>query len=370
MKLDWKAVLGITVSVFLLWLVFRGEDPAAILSDVRSADPWLLAAAALTVTLTYPIRALRWKVLLEPVEPGTSFHPRFAAVNIGFMANNLLPARVGEFARAYALSRLTPASASGAFGTLVVERFLDAMVILVLTGLVLVSPGFPRDAAGAEGTLGLALRAGAIGVAILILGLLVLLIWPRRFVRAAEVVAARLPGSASRLVVDALEAFLEGLGVLQSPRLLAKAVAWTTFLWLWNSFGFWLAFQAFDIQEGFVAAVFVNSAVALFVAVPSAPGFFGTWHLAARVALADVYGVPVAQALSYAVGFHLAGFFPVTGLGLYYAWRLGLSLKDVGAAEVRVEEAVEAAHPEAVGLHGVGPEPQEGVAGTEGQDTP
>lgn len=367
MKLDWKAVLGILVSVVLLWFVFRGEDPAAILADIRSADPWLLLAAVVIVTMTYPIRALRWKVLLEPVQPGTGFEPRFAAVNIGFMANNLLPARVGEFARAYALSRLTPATASGAFGTLVVERFLDAMAILLLTGLVLLSPSFPRDAAGEGSTLALALRAGAVGVAILFLGLVVLLIWPRRVVRVAERFARLLPANLARLVVDSLEAFLEGLGVLQSPRLLAQAVAWSLFLWLWNSFGFWVAFLAFGIEEGFVAAVFVQSAVALFVAIPSAPGFFGTWHLAARVGLSDVYGVPASQALSYAVGFHLGGFFPVTLLGLFYAWRLGLSLREVSSAETRVEEAVEAAHPETLDVLGrsSGPGPPDGATRSE-----
>lgn len=349
MRLDWKAVLGIAISAFLLWWIFRGEDLGAIREGLGTADPWLLAAATLVVTLTYPIRALRWAVLLEPVRPGIGFRPRFASVCIGFMANNLLPARVGEFARAYALSRVSPVSASGSFGTLVVERFLDAIVVLVLVLVVLASPGFPRDLATAGGTLGLALRAGAVGIAVLVAALLLLLFWPRPVVRTVERVAARLPGNLGRLLVDALHAFLEGLGVLQSPRLLVKAVLWTAFLWLVNSFGFWVAFRAFDIQEGFVAAIFIQSIVGLFVAIPSAPGFFGTWHLAARVGLSDVYGVPVSQALSYAVGFHLAGFFPITFMGLYYAGRLGFSMGEVGRAETRVEAAVEAAHPEVGG---------------------
>jgi uncharacterized protein (TIRG00374 family) len=344
MKLDWKAVLGIAVSLFFLWFVFRGEDPAAIMADLRRANPWWMLLAVVLVTMTYPIRALRWKVLLEPVQPGTRFGHRFAAVNIGFMANNLLPARVGEFARAYALSRVTPATASGAFGTLVVERFLDAMIILSLTVFALMSPGFPREAVG-DGPVGLALKVGAVGAAILMVGLIVLLIWPRPVVRLVSRFATKLPADMSRLIVDALEAFLEGLGVLQNPRLLVKALLWTLFLWLWNSVAFWVAFKAFAIDLGFVAAIFVQSAVALFVAIPSAPGFFGTWHLAARVALSDIYGVPVGQALSFAVGFHLAGFFPVTFLGLYYVGKLGFSFKEVTSAEIRVEEAVEQAHP-------------------------
>lgn len=344
MKLDWKAWLGLGVSVFLLWWIFRGEDPVAIARDIRSANPWLLLAATFIVTMTYPIRALRWKVLLEPVQPGIPFRPRFASVCIGFMANNLLPARVGEFARAYALSRVSPATASGAFATLVVERFLDAVVVLLLMLLVLASPDFPRHAATGGDTLGIALRAGAVGVGVLIAGLMVLMIWPRPVAALVARVGARLPGDMGRLLVDAVDAFFDGLGVLQSPRLLIKAVLWTAFLWLFNSLGFLVAFRAFGIHEGFIAAIFVQSVVGLFVAIPSAPGFFGTWHLAARVGLSDVYGVPVNHALSYAVGFHLAGFFPITFMGLYYAARMGVSMKEVGRAEARVEAAVEQAH--------------------------
>jgi hypothetical protein len=98
---------------------------------------------------------------------------------------------------------------------------------------------------------------------------------------------------------------------------------------------------AFDIHTGFISAIFTEALVGIGVAVPAAPGFFGTFHFAANVALSDVYGVPEAQSLAFAFGYHFGGWVPITAIGLWYAWKLGLSLGEVGSAEERVERAVE-----------------------------
>ncbi|MCJ7629163.1 MAG: hypothetical protein MUO50_12350, partial [Longimicrobiales bacterium] len=92
-------------------------------------------------------------------------------------------------------------------------------------------------------------------------------------------------------------------------------------------------------------ALFVNATVALAVAAPAAPGFIGTFQLGVTTGL-GVYGVPEAAATALSFGFHLAGFIPVTLIGLFFAWKLGLSFGEVGKSEIRVEEAVEGAHPE------------------------
>lgn len=346
MKLDWRAVLGLAITVLLLWWLFRGEDPAQILGAIARADLGLLLAAIVVTTSGFLVRAFRWKVLLHPLRPDTGLRARFAAVNIGFMANNLLPARVGEFARAYALSRMEPVSVSGAFGSLVVERFLDAVTLIALLIAVLVSPGFPQGATILGQPVTLALRGVVFVLAVGLAGMVVLLVWPRRVVRLAERVLRRLPEPISRRLVDTLEAFLDGLGSLQDIRLLVLGLGWTLAFWMWNAFSFWLGFKAFGIHESFVAAVFVQCVVALFVAIPSSPGFFGVFHAGAVVGLSEVYGVGQALTLSFAVGYHLGGFIPVTVIGLYYAGRIGLSLGEMRQSEERVEAAVEAAHPE------------------------
>ena len=115
--------------------------------------------------------------------------------------------------------------------------------------------------------------------------------------------------------------------------LLSKAVVWSYAFWLWHGFSFWLGFKAFGIDLGFAAAVFTEAVVGFAVAIPAAPGFFGTFQLGADLALSGVYGVAEPSALAFAFGYHLGGFFPITIIGLYYAWSIGFSVKDIRGSE-------------------------------------
>ncbi len=347
MRLDWKAVVGILITVGSLWWVLHGVDFAAVWAVVKDARWGYLLAAVAVATSGFLWRALRWKVLLAPVKRDTTLRSRFAAVNIGFMANNVLPARVGEFARAYALSRLEPVSVSAAFGSLVVERFLDGVVLMAFLLLAASAPSFPAGASVRSGPMGEALQGFAVVLVVGVAALFFMLRWPGTFIRLVERVVARLPGDFARPLVDALEAFLESLEILRRPGLLFLGFAWTVGFWAFNATSFWLGMEAFAIHKDYVASVFVEAVVAFGVAVPSAPGFFGTFHAAADWALNGVYGVEAPRALAFAFGYHLGGFIPVTVIGLWYAWRMGLSLKDVELSESRVEKAVERTHPEA-----------------------
>ena len=344
MKLDWRAFLGFGITALLLWWVLKDVELAVVWAEIRHANFFLLALAVSIATGTFFLRALRWKVLLAPIHPGTSLRSRWAAVNIGFMANNLLPARAGEFARAYAMSRLEPVSVSGAFASLVVERFLDGFAIVLFMFLAMAAPGFPSELTAQGTSLGGIIHSVMVILGFLLVGMVLMLLFPRPLVRLAESVARFLPQKLSRTLVDALEAFLDGLKVFQSPRLLFLAVAWSLATWAWQCLAFWVGFRAFGIHVGYDTALFVNAIVGFAVGVPAAPGFFGTFHAGARMGL-GVYGIPAAPTLAFAFGFHLGGFFPVTFIGLYYAWKLGLSLKEVEASEALVDEAVEEAHP-------------------------
>ena len=217
LKLDAKAILGAAVTVFLLWYIQRGVPFADVWANIKGAHWGLLVAAVAVATVGFLIRALRWHVLLRPVLPTSSLRNRFAAVNIGFMANNLLPARIGEFARAYALSRVEPVRMSAALGSLVVERLLDALVLLGLLLAATASPVFPTAAVFGGGLPANVVGAVAVAVPALMVVLLALIVFPAKSVRLAERVATRLPAGYDRPVVAALEAFLGSLGRVSEP---------------------------------------------------------------------------------------------------------------------------------------------------------
>lgn len=339
--LDWKVVVGVAISVAALFWAFHDVDLGVVARHVREADPGWFAASVFMATALFYIRAVRWHWLLEPIQPGIPYRPRLAATCIGFMANNLLPARLGEFVRAYALGRITNVPVSAAFGSLVVERLLDGLTVVTFFFLAMAAPSFPSGVGG--GDIALAARVMLVLVAFGTVVLVAIVLRPETSIRVGRSVAGRvLPESFRRPVVDALEALVHGFSVLRSPRLLFISLAWSAILWLAGALAFWLGFRAFHIDAPFVAAVFLQSLVALGVSLPSAPGFFGLFEGFARLGLVQVWGIEASRAVGFAVGFHIGGFVPITLIGLWYAWRVGLSGREVLASEEAVEREVEA----------------------------
>jgi glycosyltransferase 2 family protein len=340
MLLDWKALLGIAISAVLLYVTFRRMDLAEVWMNLRGVNVPLFLLSAVAATSVFWIRAWRWRGILEPVAT-VPFRSRFAAVTIGFMGNNLLPARIGEFLRAYSLSRMEPVPIVASFASLVIERLFDGVVVIALLFIAMSLPDFPSVAVGAGSAYAGYARAAAVMVGIVIALLLGLVFMPERAVALVERIVVIFPRSFRRPIVDACRAFLTGVAILRSPLLLIRASGWSVVLWLVNALGFWIAFHAFGLDLPFTAALFFQSAIALAVSVPSGPAFVGVYHGAAVFVLANMWGASTAAAGAFAVGFHLAGFFPVTFMGLYFAWRMGLSFGEVRASEEVVEDAVE-----------------------------
>ena len=336
-----RTVVGVAATVFFLWLALRGVHWTEVLRHLRGANYLLLGAAILLTTFGIHVRALRWKSLLAPVDPDTSFHSRMAGAAVGFGANNVLPARMGEFARVLVTARLAKLPLSAVFATLVMERVLDGLACVGLLFGVMALPSFPAGELG-----GMDVRRSAQLIAAMMAGVgalaLGMALFPRHAAAAVQWIADRLlPTAFRRPLVDAMRAFLGGLGVLRNPRLLAVSLGWVVFQWLYLGLSYYLALLAFGIDEpGYAGALFLQSVVTVAVSIPSAPGFFGTFEWAATKGL-GLWGVEQARAVSFAIGFHLGGFLSVTLLGAWYAWRLDLSWRDLVSREDRVEDAVE-----------------------------
>ena len=245
------------------------------------------------------------------------------------MVNNVAPARAGEFARAFAISRAEPrVKFTAAFASLAVDRLFDGVVVLGLMILATLDPAFPRDNAMAA-TLATSMKGAAIflGAVLAVLGALTYT--PAQLFAIFDRVGRIAPPVAAKLR-PLLEGFASGLGVLRSPRLLLEVFFWTVVHWLCNAFAFWCGFKALGIVAPLTAALLLQGLIAIGVAVPSSPGFFGVFEYFAKQGL-GMYGVPDAQAVSFGFGFHFLSYIPITLMGAWYLSRLNLHLKDFSA---------------------------------------
>src|SRR4051812_8065800 len=187
MKLGWKGALGIVLSVRFLYFAFRHVQWADAWRAARQANYWLLLLSIIAATGMFPLRARRWRTLLDPVAPKLPFGPLWRATAIGMMVNNVLPARAGELARAYVLSREVPAVPfSTGLASLVVDRVFDAIVVLLLLVASMFMPGFPEGATvGGTPVAHFALVFAGIA-AVALVGLYALVFFPAALIRIFE----------------------------------------------------------------------------------------------------------------------------------------------------------------------------------------
>ena len=328
MRLDWKSALGIVLSAVLLVWTLKDESPAEIWRVISESNVPLLLLSVVMATCIFPLRAIRWRIILQPTAPNVPFGPLWRSVAIGMMVNNVYPARLGEIARAYALTRETErVRLTASIASLAVDRVFDALALMLLLVSAMWSPAFPSDVTIG----GQPVQRGAAIFAAAALGLFVILylivFFPQRLVRMFGAAAGRISPKLATRGSEIIRTFSEGLGVLRSPKRFVAVFFWAVVHWLVNGVAFWLAFKAVGINVPFSAANFLQGIIAIGVALPSSPGFFGFFEAAAVVGL-NVYGVPRGQAISWAIGFHILSFIPITLFGFYYFARLGLHFKD------------------------------------------
>jgi uncharacterized protein (TIRG00374 family) len=298
-----------------------------VVAYARGADPRLLLLAVLLATSTFPLRTIRWRLILRDAEGrALPWLPLWHATAIGFMANNLLPARAGEVARAYVAQRQLPVRFTTALGSVGVERVFDALVMLAFMAVAIAAPSFPSNTVVQGRSLsGLAGAGAVLFGAILIVALLVVHRPAPWLALLGRVTHRFLPERIANRLTHWAEGVVDGLGVLKSPTRFAGVVVWSLVLWGTNAAAFAVCFRAFGLAVPLEAALLLQGIIGFGVAVPSTPGFVGVFEAATRVTLA-VYAVEPSRAVSYALTYHLTTFLPITLLGLWSLSRLHLRL--------------------------------------------
>lgn len=324
-----RVAAGVALTLLFLWLALRNVDGAAVWDALRHARYAFLIPAGLSSLLGYAVRTVRWGEILRPTKR-VRFTRLFPVLMVGFATNNLVPARVGEFARAYVLGVREQISRSLALATIVVERVCDGLTLLVLMTLALVLFPLPVD----DPKLRMVeLSATAIfGLATLVLA--GLLLFPARFIAVARTVLRPMPRGLATRIETLLESFVRGLGALRSPRQLARIAGLSLLVWMLEggSYAFMLLAFPFGLSTTarVAAAIFLLVFVNLGIMIPAAPGYIGTYQFFATLAL-GAFGVAPALAFGLAIVSHALQYVLVTSIGLLAFWHLGLTPGRIGA---------------------------------------
>jgi glycosyltransferase 2 family protein len=329
------AVLALAAGLVALFL--RNVDVWGVAEAIASAQPVWLALSLSTMCASLAIRALRWRYLLAPLGH-TTFGNSFRATAVGFAASSVLPARAGEVIRPYFLARSEGKSATGAFATIVLERLLDMITVLVLLGVYVLAFD---DASRAVNPRGMALVTWTgLGAAVLALGALAVLFLlagnPARLGKAIQRLSEVIPSSLAGVVARIAEKFAIGLGAIRRPGRLIGALVWSFPLWLTIDVGIWAVSRAFGLNVPFTGSFLVVPLLVLGVAVPT-PGAVGGFHEAFRLGVTAFYGVPNDEAVGAAIVMHLFSIGPALLLGLYFAAQAGLSVAGLRQMAERAE---------------------------------
>ncbi len=320
-----QVLFSFLVSGVCLYLAFKNVDWSETWLALKAANYlYILGTVAVTIGSIW-IRAYRWKFMLDPVKkiPASGL---FSSTMIGFMANNVLPARLGEFVRAYAVGRQFQLSKSAAFATIVIERAFDLVTLVLCLGVVLLLVQLNPKIQF--------MGAFAIVVCILMFGVLVFFRQRRDVVsRIADGLMKRLPEGARGRGSKFVHSFIDGLEVLARGQHLLAILVLSLVMWASVALSMELTIRAFSLEVPYYASLVLLVVVSLGLMIPSGPGFAGTFEAATIWALMRFDGVTNDQAASYAIMFHATQFFPITALGLYYLWRSKLSLNAASQSE-------------------------------------
>ncbi len=334
MRKRWRFWLGVLISAALVALILRKQNLPEVWHALRSAQYFWLLPGIAVYFLGVWARTWRWHYMLRPLKV-ISLRRLFPLVCIGYMGNNIYPARAGELLRSYVLKKRTGIAISASLATVVVERLFDGLTMLLFVFVTLPIAG-----------LGSRYNTFVILFSLLFIGaLIVFLLLAVRPERAQAIygwlIERLLPDRLQERVREPLDLFLEGLHSLRSGRDVFMIFVTSVVVWLFETGKYWFVMHAFPFHVDFYVLMLMNGVVNLFTTLPAAPGYIGTFD-APGIEILENFGVAGNVATAYTAVLHVALWLPITALGAFYMWREHLSWEQV-RADVETEPSVEEA---------------------------
>lgn len=319
-KRDFGLLVGLVTSTILIILVLRRVKLIDVVSAVRRADYACLALSLLALLLSYLLRALRWQYILWTIKR-VRFSGAFRVYIISCMANNILPARMGELVRAFLTGKIESISSSACLGAVAVERIFDVLTLLfLLLGCGLLTSELSTVGPAIWYVVGLAVG--------LVLGAYILACWGACLLDWVRRIVGRFSNPLAEQIFGLGQSFISGLQTVRDLERFSIVLGTSIAVWLTVILEVRFALLAFDIQISWLATAFVLSIAGLGIILPSSPGNVGTVEFFYVGALA-IFQVNASSALSYALTLHTLDWTVITALGLIFLWQSGLSLRQM-----------------------------------------
>ncbi|MDP2974896.1 MAG: lysylphosphatidylglycerol synthase transmembrane domain-containing protein, partial [Anaerolineales bacterium] len=318
---------GLAISLFFMYLVVSKLEWGAFWLAVRSANYWWILPGVGVYFVGVWVRAWRWHYLLKPIK-SIETRTMFPITCIGYMGNNIYPARAGEVLRAVVLKRREGVPISASLATIIVERIFDGVVMLAFVFVNLTQLAKLAEVSVPVGKWQVTIQDLAVWGSVAFFGALVIFLLAAMFPRVTtkfgqwfidRLLPVRLRGKTSGI----LHKFLDGLESLRSPWNALMVFLTSVVIWLLETGKYWFVMHAVDVEVSFFALMLMNGIVNLATTIPSAPGYVGTFD-APGIAVLIAYGVDQATAAGYTLVLHAALWLPITALGAYYLAKEGI----------------------------------------------
>ncbi|HEX2965088.1 MAG TPA: lysylphosphatidylglycerol synthase transmembrane domain-containing protein [Syntrophorhabdaceae bacterium] len=321
-------IAGFLISILLLYLALRGLDFGQLLLALKNADLRFAFLPMLCIIMALVICSYRWSKL---VGNGVRFSESFISVTIGLFINNVLPARIGEVARGYALSRKTGLSFTYSVTSVFVDRFFDLIGLLIITFVFL-----PKD------TLPEPLKKAIY----MLLGLLIVcatlfIAFSRK--RVADKISDRLSTIQRPFIAKLSKRILEiqhNLARIGSPLNLLYFIALAFAAWFFMSMGLYFCMLTLGVKVPFLKVPFICALLNMSLIVPSSPGYIGVYQYVLQQLL-SVYQIPRESALAVSLLLHASWYIPYNLMGVIFLVKENMKIKDIQKMEKETEESSE-----------------------------
>jgi uncharacterized protein (TIRG00374 family) len=320
-----KLCIGIAISAFFLYLAFRQVDLQRLIKVLSNINGAILILAVLVIFASHWFRAVRHGYLLAPIKRIKN-SSLFSALMIGYMANTILPAHLGELLRAYVIGKKERVSGSSTLATIAVKRVVDVLSLLIIMGLVFMVYPFPD-------IVKLSAYLTILFIMVIIGFLAFVKMKPQETFRFIGIITKPLPGKTGDKLLELLGSFREGVVALNNRQSYLIVFILTILIWICYVVVFAIGFYSFNFIETYdipLGASFVLLVITtISILVPSSPGYVGTYHWLCTISL-GLFAVPKSPALGYAIVIHAVTFIPVALVGIAFSLKEGIKISKIG----------------------------------------